>query len=206
MKKLIIEFIGTFFLFFGIGSTAASGIDPAVAPIAVGTLLAAVIYAGGHISAAHFNPAVTVAFYLCGRTRAQEVFPYIASQLLAAAIGALCVFLVHSPQELAQASVSAGPSLLAEFLFTFALVFVILNVAAAKALEGNGFYGIAIAMVVVGGAYAVGSVSAAVFNPAVALGGMLLGILPWSALWIYLVANLGGAVVAAIVFRIVNED
>ncbi|MEM0966514.1 MAG: aquaporin [Verrucomicrobiota bacterium] len=207
MKKPIVEFIGTFFLVFAVGSTAAiAGFPGALAPLAIAATLTALIYAGGHISGAHYNPAVTIALYLRGNTRSAEVIPYLVAQIVAAVLAAICVGLVHSPAELAAASIPAGPSLLAEFLFTFALVFVILNVATAKGTEGNSFYGLAIGLIVAAGAYAVGPVSAAVFNPAVAIGGMTLGILPWSAIWIYLIANFGGALVAAIVFRIVSDD
>lgn len=206
MKKVIVEFIGTFFLVFAVLSAAVSGIPPEFAPIAVGAVLTGVIYAGGHISKAHYNPAVTIAFFLRGKIRSSEVLPFIGSQCLAAALGALIVGIVFPPTEIQAASISTGPSLIAEALFTFALVFVILNVAIDKRIEGNQFYGIAIGLIVVGGAYTVGSVSSAVFNPAVALGSMLNGLLPWSALWIYLVANFTGAIGAAVCFQIVGED
>jgi aquaporin Z len=206
MKKPVVEFIGTFFLVFAVGSTAASGISASVAPLAIGAVLTAMIFAGGHVSGAHYNPAVTIAFYLRGTTRTGEILPYVGAQLLAALAAAALIRFVHSPGELAAASLSTGPSLVAEFLFTFALVYVILNVASAKGTEGNSYYGLAIGLTVAGGAYAVGPVSAAVFNPAVALGGMTLGILPWSAIWIYLLANFAGGVAAAVVFRVTSDD
>ena len=206
MKKVAVEFIGTFFLVFAVLSAAVSGIPPEFGPVAVGAVLTAVIYAGGHVSKAHYNPAVTIAFFLRGKIRASEILPFIGAQLIAALLGALLVGLVYPGAQIEAASISTGPSLIAETVFTFALVFVILNVALDKRIEGNQFYGIAIGLIVVGGAYTVGSVSSAVFNPAVAFGSMLNGILPWGALWIYLVANLSGAIAAAICFQYVGED
>lgn len=86
-------------------------------------------------------------------------------------------------------------ALLAEFLFTFALCFVVLNVATVKATHGNSYFGWAIGFTVLVGAYAVGSVSGGAFNPAVALGITLLNLSLWSNIWIFIVANLLGAVV-----------
>jgi aquaporin Z len=97
-----------------------------------------------------------------------------------------------------------GPALLAEFLFTFALVFVVLNVATAKGTVGNSFYGLAIGLTVMAGAFAVGDISGGAFNPAVALGITIMGLSAWSNIWIYLVANFLGAVVAVVAFKTIN--
>ena len=97
-----------------------------------------------------------------------------------------------------------GPALLAEFLFTFALVYVVLNTATAEGTSGNSFYGLAIGMTVMTGAFAVGDISGGAFNPAVALGITLLGISTWNNIWIYLVANLSGGIVAALIFKMIN--
>jgi len=97
-----------------------------------------------------------------------------------------------------------GPALLAEFLFSFALVYVVLNAATAEGTSGNSFYGLAIGMTVMTGAFAVGDISGGAFNPAVAVGISLLGISGWNNIWIYLVANFGGAAVAALVFNMIN--
>jgi len=206
MKKAAVEFIGTFFLVFAVLSTAVSGIPRGFAPVAVGAVLMAVIYAGGHVSKAHYNPAVTVAFFLRGKIRAGEIVSFIGAQILAAAVAALVIGLVYPSAKITCAAVPTGPSLVAEFIFTFALVFVILNVAWDKRIEGNQFYGLAIGLIVVGGAYTVGPVSSAVFNPAVALGTMLVGMLPWNSLWIFLLANFAGGIAAAVAFQYLGED
>jgi aquaporin Z len=97
-----------------------------------------------------------------------------------------------------------GPAFLAEFLFTFALVYMVLNTATAEGTSGNSFYGLAIGMTVMTGAFAVGDISGGAFNPAVAVGISVLGISLWSNLWLYLVANFGAAIVAAVVFKLIN--
>ncbi|MEO1365691.1 MAG: aquaporin [Acidobacteriota bacterium] len=198
MDKYVTEGIGTFFLVLTVGLCAHLG---PLAPAAVGCVLMAVIYAGGHISAAHYNPVVTVAFWRCGRCPAGDIAPYIGAQLTGAALASGAAFvLAGAPAPGAESRL--GAAFLAETLFTFALVWVILNVAAAHGTAGNPFYGAAIATVVVAGAYAVGPISGAVFNPAVGLGLCLMGIVDWASLWLYLAAPLLGALVAAAVFKV----
>jgi aquaporin Z len=213
MKKALVEFIGTFFLVFTIGMTVIAPGAGAMAPIAIGAVLLAVIYGGGHISGAHYNPAVTLGLYLRGKCDTKDVLPYLIAQFSAAAVAAAAVkylkpdnVLADLVRELAQKQPAVGPSLLVEFLFTFALVWVILNVATAKGTAGNSFYGQAIAFTVVAGAYAVGGISGGVFNPAVALGVTIMGLSAWSSIWIFLVANLLGGAAAAVVFKMTNED
>src|SRR5204862_7141432 len=96
-----------------------------------------------------------------------------------------------------------GPALIAEFLFTFALVYVVLNTATAEGTSGNSFYGLAIGMTVMTGAFAVGDISGGAFNPAVALGICLLGISSWANIWIYLLSDFTAALLAGIFFRLV---
>ena len=95
-----------------------------------------------------------------------------------------------------------GKMLVVEFLFTFALCYVVLNVATAKDTENNSFYGLAIGFTVAAGAFAVGSVSGGAFNPAIAVGASVLGMFAWSNIWIYLLAELAGGAVAAAAFRL----
>ena len=99
---------------------------------------------------------------------------------------------------------NVGPALVAEFLFTFALVYVVLNAATAEGTSGNSFYGLAIGMTVMTGAFAVGDISGGAFNPAVAVGISLLGISSWGNIWIYLVADFAAAIVAALIFQLIN--
>lgn len=211
MNKYIVELIGTFFLVFTVGMTV---IDPgagALAPIAIGSSLMVMIYAGGHISGGHFNPAVTLGVFLRGRCPKGDVLPYWASQIIGAALAALAVKALKDPGVIdklisSPMKISVGPALLAEFLFTFALVYVVLNVATSKDTAGNSNYGLAIGFTVVVGAFAVGGVSGGAFNPAVATGACLMKLFAWQNLWVYLVANLAGGAAAAGAFKILNPE
>jgi aquaporin Z len=162
------------------------------------------VFAGGHVSGAHYNPAVTLGVYLRGRCPAGDVVPYIVSQIVGAALAAFAVRYLTGGAESPALAPPAGPALVAEFLFTFALVYVVLNVATSRDTAGNSFYGLAIGMTVMAGAFSVGMISGGAFNPAVAVGGCLIGLFPWSAIWIYLVANFAAAAAAAVTFKTLN--
>ena len=207
MQKYLVELIGTFFLLFTIGNVVVEPGPGVLAPLAIGSVLMVMIYAGGHISGAHYNPAVTVAVLLRGKCEAKDVVPYIVAQLAGAAAAAGAVMFLKGPETVVQPMELADkiPQVMAaEILFTFALVYVILNVATAKGTEGNSFYGLAIGFTVLAGALAVGGISGGVFNPAVALGISIIGKLPWDSIWIYLAANFVGAILGALVFKVVN--
>jgi aquaporin Z len=201
MKKYIVELIGTFFLVLTVGMTAVYAPGAGVmAPVAIGLVLAIMIYAGGPISGGHFNPAVTVGVWLRGACPATDVGPYLGAQVLGAVLASVVAKFLSSGVSSAM-SLSVGPVLLAEFLFTFALVYVVLNVATAKAAEGNSYFGLSIGGTVTVGAYAVGGISGGAFNPAVAVGLVIMGVIGVVDIWMYLVACLLGGVVAALVFK-----
>lgn len=203
MKKYLVEFIGTFFLVFTVGMAVRSG--AALAPLAIGASLMVMIFAGGHVSGGHFNPAVTLAVYLRGKCDAKDVAPYWLAQFLAGLIAALLVtFLFTGKPAGGPALHGTVPSAIVEFLFTFALAWVVLNVATAKGTAGNSFYGLAIGMTVMTGAVAVGGVSGGAFNPAVGLGVFMMGLESLKQFGVYLVSDLAGAAVAALTFRFVH--
>ena len=205
MNKYIAEFIGTFFLVLTIGCTGIGAGAGVIAPLAIGAALMVMVFAGGHISGAHYNPAVTVGVFIRGKVNGADVGPYMVAQLAGAALAAVAVTkFLRARAAVTPISPHVGPALLAEFLFTFALVYVVLNAATAEGTSGNSFYGLAIGMTVMTGAFAVGDISGGAFNPAVALGITLLGISAWHNIWIYLVANFGAAVVAAVIFQLIN--
>jgi aquaporin Z len=204
MKKYIAEFIGTFFLVLTIGLTVIGAEASVIAPLAIGAALMVMVYAGGHISGAHYNPAVTLGVLIRGKLHMRDAVPYIVAQLAGAAVAAVAVKFFRNGVEVTPMALQLGPALLAEFLFTFALVYVVLNAATAEGTSGNSFYGLAIGMTVMTGAFAVGSISGGAFNPAVALGISMLSLSSWANLWIYVLANFGAAIVAAIVFNLIN--
>ena len=206
MKKYLVEFIGTFFLVFTVGMAVRSG--AALAPLAIGASLMVMIFAGGHVSGGHFNPAVTLAVWLRGKGDPKDSVPfgrYWVAQLGAGIVAALIVnFLLGGRHAGGPALHGTVPSLIVEFLFTFALAWVVLNVATAKATAGNSFYGLAIGMTVMTGAVAVGGVSGGAFNPAVGLGVFTMGLESAKQLGIYLVADMAGGAVAALAYKVIN--
>ena len=203
LRKLIVEAIGTFFFVLTIGQVVvgAEGPAAALAPLAIGSALMVMIYAGGHISGGHYNPAVTLAVWMRGKAATGEVLPYWAAQIGGAALAAAVVRYFKAGVPVTAGSPDVGPALLAEFLFTFALCYVVLNVATAKGTEGNSNYGLAIGFTVLIGAFSVGAVSGGAFNPAVAVGITLMGLSAPSTLWVLIVADLLGGAAAAAVFR-----
>ncbi|MBV9009409.1 MAG: aquaporin [Verrucomicrobia bacterium] len=205
MNKYVAEFIGTFFLVLTVGCTGIGAAAGVIAPLAIGAALMVMVFAGGHISGAHYNPAVTLGVLIRGKLKPGDAVPYWIAQFIAAAVAALLVSKVlRGGAPITAIAPKIGPALLAEFLFTFALVYVVLNAATAEGTSGNSFYGLAIGMTVMAGAFAVGDISGGAFNPAVALGISLLGISIWHNLWIYLVANFAGGIAAAAVFNVIN--
>ncbi len=205
LPKYLVEFIGTFFLVATVGFTVLKPGDAGnLAPLAIGSSLMVMVFAGGHISGGHYNPAVTLAVFLRGKCPAADVVPYWVAQALAAAAAAAAVLFLKGHPSVEAANPDVAKAMLAEFLFTFALCYVVLNVATAKATAGNSFYGLAIGFTVLTGAYSVGSISGGAFNPAVAVGITMMGLSQWAHIWIFLVANFAASVVAALVFRFVN--
>ena len=200
MNKYLTEMIGTFFLVLTVGCIVlVSG-----SPLAIGAVLMVMVFAGGHISGAHYNPAVTLAVWIRGRCGITDVAGYWVAQLVGAVLAAFTVKILLAEKQVVPMTVDAGRAFLAEFLFTFALAFVVLNVATAKGTAGNSFYGLAIGMTVLSGAFAVGHISGGVFNPAVAVGITVLGLSHYLGIWVYLVANFLGGAVAALAFKVVN--
>lgn len=204
MNKYLTEMIGTFFLVLTIGCTVIGGGAGVIPPLAIGAVLMVMVFAGGHISGAHYNPAVTLAVWMRGRCDTKDVAPYIVFQIVGAVLAALAVKLLRAGVVVVPMTVDVGRALLAEVLFTFALAFVVLNVATAKGTAGNSFYGLAIGMTVMSGAFAVGHISGGVFNPAVAVGITVFGLSHLSSIWIYLAANFLGGAAAALAFKAVN--
>ena len=204
--KLITEFIGTFFLTLTICTAAAFGTAGSYAPFAIASTLMVMIYAGGHVSGAHYNPAVTISIYLRGACDKSEVAPYIASQVVAGVMGAMVASNVLRPDgEVGPLVMDTGPAFGAELMFTFALAYVILNVATSESTDGNGYYGAAIAFVVLAGALTVGPISGASFNPAVTASLVSAGVMRVADSWVHLVPQLIGGVLAALVFNAQRE-
>jgi len=210
MKKLLTEFIGTFFLVLTIGLTVLGG-SP-LAPLAIGAALMVMVYMGGHISGAHYNPAVSLALLLRGKMPKSDFAPYVAAQLLGSLAAAAVVQLITGNTFAPSPAAGSGmlAPLLVEVLFTFALALVVLNVATHKGTAGNSFYGLAIGFTVMAGAFAGGPTSGGAFNPAVGTGPIivnaLLGPGEFTDLWLYLVGPFVGGILAAVVFGVQEAE
>lgn len=204
--KYLVEFIGTFFLVTTIGSVVIEPGAGAMAPLAIGSVLMVMIYAGGHVSGAHYNPAVTLAVFLRGKCPAKDVPGYMIAQVAGAAVAAGLVLFLKGNPTVKAAEPDVIKALLAEFVYTFALAYVVLNVATSKNTAGNSNYGLAIGFTVLAGAYSVGSISGGAFNPAVAVGITVLGLSSPANIWIFLVGNFAGGAAAATVFKLINPD
>lgn len=204
MKKYSVEFIGAFFLLLTVVLTTNNpGIAP-MAPLAIGAMYMVMIFAGSHISGGHYNPAVTLAVYMRGKIEMNEAVIYMFMQIMGAAAAAAIGVYLHSSGGGAAIVVhsNAEPlgAVLAEFLGTFALAYVVLNVATTSSNAGNSHYGLAIGFTVMAAAYAFGGISGGAFNPAVAIGATIAGMFAGGDIWIYLVGSLAGAGAAATVF------
>jgi aquaporin Z len=184
-------------------------IDPGVgnfAPLAIGSALMIMVYAGGHVSGGHYNPAVTVAVWLRGRCPQSDVLPYIGSQLAGGIVAAMLALALKGDAVVMPADIKVFPALMAELVGTFALCYVVLNTATAKATAANSYFGLAIGFTVMVMAFALGGVSGGAFNPAVATGITVMHLEKAANIWIYLVANFAGGALAAITFKFINPE
>lgn len=209
MRAYVMEFIGTFFLVLTVGLVVAQG--ALLAAVAIGFVLMVMVYAGGHVSGGHYNPAVTLGAVLRGALPGRELLPYWLAQLLGAVLAAAAArWIAGLPFTVAPAGgVGLAPALAVELLFTFALVYVVLASATAKATSGNSFYGLAIGGTVLAGALAGGGISGGAFNPAVGVGAVLVDAVaggPAGHVWLYVVGPLLSGALAAVVFRYLHPE
>ena len=207
MRKYLTEFIGTFLFVLTVGMVV---IDPGgsgpLAAIPIGAALMVLVYAGGHVSGGHYNPAVTLAVWLRGRCPVSDVPFYWGAQILGALLASQLVMFLKGDPTVTPANIVIGRALLSEFIGTFALAYVVLNVATAKANAGNSFYGLAIGFTVVVMAFSHGPVSGGAFNPAIATGIIVMHIEKFANYWVYLAGDFAGAALAAVTFKFINPE
>ncbi len=206
LMKYVYELIGTFFLVFTVGMTGFASNSGPWAPLAIGAILAVMVFTGGHISGGHYNPAVSFAVFLRKKLSAKDLLLYWIFQCVAGVLAAFLVIYFKGERGSTPLEIHHVKAFIAEFLFTFALCFVVLNVATAKAVAGNSYFGWAIGFTVLAGAYTIGTVSSAAFNPAVALGITILNLSHVANLWVYLIANLLGGAAAALLFNLAHQE
>jgi len=195
MKNYIVELIGTFFLVLVIGLTGN--------PIAIGCILMVMVYMGGHVSGAHYNPAVTLGVMMRGKIEGKDAVMYMVFQVIGAMLAALLYYMLNGATfaPAPAADINVVKVLVVEAVFTFALVSVVLNVATHSKTEGNSYYGLAIGFTILAAAFA---------DPAVGMGPILIDTIMGGGsignLWLYLVGPFAGGAVAAMVFKYVNPD
>ncbi len=211
MRRYVNEFIGTFFLTLTIIVSVQSKVAGVVPAIAIGAMLTAMVFAGGHISGAHYNPVVSLAMLIRKRMNTNDFTFYIAAQtvgaVLASLISAVLLSAIVGSKPDSAHDLDVFPALLAEFLGAFALVWVLQNVATAKGTEGNSFYGLAVGLTFSGLFFAFGPISGAVFNPAVAVAYCIAEMTTWQDLWILLLGSIVGGAVSAMIYQgVVGEN
>lgn len=205
MPKYLAEFIFTFFFVLLIALAVNSG-SP-LAPLFIGLALTTLVYAGGWISGAHYNPAVSVAIFLRGELPVKDFVPYVVAQIAGGAAGAFAAASIFGKKFLPAPGpgVSLPVALTAEALFTFLLALVVINVATVKKVQGNSYYGLAIGMTVAAGAYAAGPICGGAFNPAVAIGACAGSLAFPSHIVFYVLVQLAGGAAAALFFRLLQS-
>ena len=198
--QLVTELVGTFLFIFVI---SLSGLSGAFAPLAIGMALLAMVYMGGHISGAHYNPAVTLGLFLRRKMSGLHSLAYWAAQLAGAVLAFVAGYLVsgQTPGIHPGPKVQALQALGVEIIFTAGLILVVLNVAATKRTHGNSFYGMAIGLFIGAAIFVGGPISGAAYNPAVGFGATLGSAMfasgGWSDLWLYVVGPVIGAALGA---------
>lgn len=206
MKKYFTELVGTFFLVFVIGMSVISPGIGILAPLAIGSVLMAMVYAGGYISGAHYNPAVTLAVFIRGKIGLKDGIFYWLFQLIGGALAALLVNFFKADAVVTAITPNVLQALLIELIFTFALAYVVLNVATSKQTDGNSYYGLAIGFTLMVGVFVGGGISGGAYNPAVALGISLMKLSAWNNIWILLAGNLAGGILAGLAFRLLSPS
>ena len=199
MRAYLTEFIGTFFLVLVI---ALSG-----NPLAIGAVLIALVYTGGYISGAHYNPAVTLALWQSKKVDAKKALRYMFCQLLGSLAAAAVFFVISGNKFIPKpgANVNFATATLVEVLFTFALANAVLHTAATDKTKDNNYYGLAIGLTLMAGIFAGGPISGGVYNPAVGLGSILFDFgnlnVNLNNLLIYLVGPFTGGLLASLVYQ-----
>ncbi len=212
MKKYLAEILGTFAVVFcGTGAIIINqhtngAITHVGVSITFGFIVMAMIYALGNISGAHLNPAVTIAFTLAKKFKLNQVAPYIVSQLVGAFLASLVLKYLFPENEILGATLpsgSASQSFILEFILTFFLMLVIINVATGSKEQGM-FAGLAIGSTVLLEAMFAGPICGASMNPARSLAPAIVSG-HTEHLWIYLVATIAGAALAIPTWKFLNQ-
>ena len=207
LKKCLVEFIGTFFLVFTIGCALFPNASGSFPPMAIGFVLMVMVYAGGHISGGHYNPAVSLAAAIRGALNWRDFVPYLIAQFTGGVLAALLAgYIVAIPPYANETSFSMIPMIICEFLFTFALCYTVLHTATSEDTRGNSYFGLAIGSIVLVGLLATAGTCYGAFNPAVALGIFTMGITKAKLILATILTNFFAGAAAAGVYKITSND
>lgn len=202
-KKLLMEFLGTFFLVLVVAFTSN--------PLAIGAVLVGLVYMGGYISGAHYNPAVTIGLLMANKIEGALAARYIIVQLIAGIVAALVFNVIETTKFLPSPAVEAdmAGAFLIEVLFTFLLCSVILHVAATDKTKDNHYYGIAIGLTLLAIAYVGGPISGGAYNPAVGVSPLLYDFMNFGShflnITLYLLGPVVGGILAGMAYKTFDE-
>lgn len=197
MKRLFMEFLGTFFLVFTIIMTGN--------PLAIGAMLMAWVYIGGHISGAHYNPLVSFAFAIRGRFGWEYFLSYAGVQILAGVAAFLFASFFYGQIALPTPGqdVTLLQALFIEILLSFVFAYVVLTVTSTKRFRSSEIYGFAIGFTILALAILGTPLSGGLFNPAISLGSLVVGlfqgaVVVWPNILMYVGGALTGGLIAAL--------
>lgn len=205
IRRYIAEFIGAFILMFTIACVILMPTSGVIGAIAIGFALMIMVYALGQVSGGHFNPAVSLAASIRGALSYKRLIPYMIFQIIGASLAAyLALNMSNGNSEMLTFNIKN--MMIAEFIFTFVLCYVVLMTATSYRVDGNSFYGFAIGSSVTTGIFAVSTICLTAFNPAVAIGLGIIGLASWGLIGLTIVANFLGSIAAALVFRLTIDE
>lgn len=206
LKKGLVELIGTYFLILTIGLCVFSPSRGVIPPLAIGFVLMVMVYAGGYVSGGHYNPAVSISAAIRGALPWKDLLPYWLFQIVGAVLAALTVMNMVVIPTASVDPFDVWGIIMGEFLFTFALCYVVLHTATSEKSAGNSYYGLAIGSTVMVGAFATSGICYGAFNPAVACGLWTMGAAGIQVMLITMLVNIIAGIAAGYVYKLtVNE-
>ena len=206
IRRYIAEFIGAFVLMFTIACVILIPTSNVIGAIAIGFALMIMVYALSQVSGGHFNPAVSLAASIRGALSYKKLIPYMIFQIIGALLAACLALNMANGNNQGMLTFNIKNMMIAEFIFTFVLCYVVLMTATSYRVDGNSFYGLAIGSSVTTGIFAVGNLCFTAFNPAVAIGLGIIGIASWQLVCLTIVANILSAIAAALIFKLTMDD